>query len=91
MSGTRQILKVNADNREATFNAAYDGSYYTILGCAGDLSEWTAEYQDDGAGLPFLKKMNPNAGSKTVDEMRDRLFSVEQLFVLLFVLLRHLF
>ena len=25
----------------------------------------------DGAGLPFLKKMNPNAGSKTVDEMRE--------------------
>lgn len=41
MSETRQILKVNADNREATFNAAYDGSYYTILGCAGDLNEWT--------------------------------------------------
>ena len=30
MSETRQILKVNADNREATFNAAYKGSYYTI-------------------------------------------------------------
>ena len=25
----------------------------------------------DGAGLPFLKKYNPNAGSKTVDEMRE--------------------
>lgn len=25
----------------------------------------------DGAGLPFLKKMNPNAGSKTVEEMRE--------------------
>ncbi|MGI5977626.1 MAG: alpha-hydroxy-acid oxidizing protein [Candidatus Limivicinus sp.] len=25
----------------------------------------------DGAGLPFLKKMNPNAGSKTVDEMAE--------------------
>ena len=24
----------------------------------------------DGAGLPFLKAMNPNAGSKTVEEMR---------------------
>ena len=24
----------------------------------------------DGAGLPFLKKMNPNAGSKTVEEMQ---------------------
>lgn len=25
----------------------------------------------DGAGLPFLKKMNPNAGSKTVEELRE--------------------
>ncbi len=25
----------------------------------------------DGAGLPFLKKMNPNAGSKSVEEMRE--------------------
>ena len=25
----------------------------------------------DGAGLPFLKAMNPNAGSKTVDEMKE--------------------
>lgn len=25
----------------------------------------------DGAGLPFLKKFNPNAGSKTVDEMKE--------------------
>ncbi len=25
----------------------------------------------DGAGLPFLKKMNPNAGSKSVEEMKE--------------------
>ena len=25
----------------------------------------------DGAGLPFLKAMNPNAGSKTVDELKE--------------------
>ena len=25
----------------------------------------------DGAGLPFLKKMNPNAGSKTVEELKE--------------------
>ena len=25
----------------------------------------------DGAGLPFLKAMNPNAGSKTVEEMKE--------------------
>ncbi len=56
MSETRQILKVNAENREATFNAAYNGSYYTILGCAGDLGEWTAGYKElletRGIGTP---------------------------------------
>lgn len=56
MSETRQILKVNADNREAIFNAAYNGSYYTILGCAGDLDEWTAGYKElletRGIGTP---------------------------------------
>lgn len=46
MSETKQILKVNADNREAIFNAAYNGSYYTILGCAGDLNVWTAGYKE---------------------------------------------
>lgn len=56
MSETRQILKVNSENREATFNAAYNGSYYTILGCAGDLAEWTAGYKElletSGIGTP---------------------------------------
>ena len=56
MSEAKQILKVNADNREATFNAAYNGSYCTILGCAGDLNEWTAGYKDlletRGIGTP---------------------------------------
>lgn len=56
MSEAKQILKVNADNREATFNAAYNGGYYTILGCAGDLNEWTAGYKDlletRGIGTP---------------------------------------
>lgn len=56
MSEIRQILKVNAENREATFNAAYNGSYYTILGCAGDLGEWTAGYKElletRGIGTP---------------------------------------
>ena len=46
MSETRQIREVTSDNREEVFNAAYDGSYYTILGCAGDLNEWTAGYQE---------------------------------------------
>ncbi len=56
MSETRQILKVNADNREAMFNAAYNGSYYTIIGCGGDLNEWAAGYRElleaQGIGTP---------------------------------------
>mgnify|MGYP005896652539 CR=1 FL=1 len=56
MSETRQIREVTPDNREEVFNAAYDGSYYTILGCAGDLNEWTAGYQElleaRGIGTP---------------------------------------
>lgn len=56
MSETRQIREVTSDNREEVFNAAYDGSYYTILGCAGDLNEWTAGYQElleaRGIGTP---------------------------------------
>lgn len=46
MSETRQILKVNADNREAMFNAAYNGSYYTIIGCGGNLNEWATGYRE---------------------------------------------
>lgn len=56
MSETRQIREVTPDNREEVFNAAYDGSYYTILGCAGDLNEWTAGCQElleaRGIGTP---------------------------------------
>lgn len=46
MSETKKITKVNRENREATFQAAYEGSYYTILGCDGDLNEWTDGYTD---------------------------------------------
>lgn len=35
---------------------AYEGSYYTISGCGGDLSEWTQGYEDllakEGIGRP---------------------------------------
>lgn len=27
-------------------NEAYEGSYYTILGCGGDLNEWKKGYQE---------------------------------------------
>ncbi len=46
MSETININKVTRENRETIFKAAYEGSYYTILGCAGDLNEWTSGYSD---------------------------------------------
>lgn len=36
----------------------------------------------DGAGLPFLKAMNPNAGSKSVDEMREIIRYAQMPFVI---------
>lgn len=51
-----EIIKISADNRERIFQTAYNGSYYTILGCAGELSEWTAGYrqllESQGIGTP---------------------------------------
>ena len=36
----------------------------------------------DGAGLPFLKAMNPNAGSKSVDEMKEIIEYAQMPFVI---------
>ena len=36
-----------------------------------ELKIFAAAMDVDGAGLPFLKAMNPNAGSKSVSEMRE--------------------
>ena len=36
----------------------------------------------DGAGLPFLKAMNPNAGSKSVEEMREIIDYAKMPFVI---------
>ena len=36
----------------------------------------------DGAGLPFLKAMNPNAGSKTVEEMAEPIRYAEMPFII---------
>ena len=36
----------------------------------------------DGAGLPFLKAMNPNAGSKSVAEMREIIEYAEKPFII---------
>ena len=35
----------------------------------------------DGAGLPFLKAMNPNAGSKSVEEMREIISYAQMPFI----------
>ena len=49
-------------NKEAVFEKLDILNENHIFGAAMDV---------DGAGLPFLKAMNPNAGSKSVDEMRE--------------------
>ena len=36
----------------------------------------------DGAGLPFLKAMNPNAGSKSVEEMREIIDYAQMPFII---------
>ena len=36
----------------------------------------------DGAGLPFLKKLNPNAGSKSVAEMRELIAYAKMPFII---------
>lgn len=56
MSETTNITKVDCRNREEIFSEAYRGSYYTIIGCAGDLNEWATGYRellgDRGIGKP---------------------------------------
>lgn len=49
-------------NREAVFEKLDVLNANGIFAAAMDV---------DGAGLPFLKAMNPNAGSKSVEEMRE--------------------
>ena len=41
------------------------------LDLLNELGIFAAAMDIDGAGLPFLKAMNPNAGSKSVEEMRE--------------------
>lgn len=49
-------------NKEAVFEKLDILNENNIFAAAMDV---------DGAGLPFLKAMNPNAGSKSVDEMKE--------------------
>ena len=57
------IPTVKPWNKEAVFQKLdYIKSKKTIFAAAMDI---------DGAGLPFLKALNPNAGSKSVAEMKE--------------------
>lgn len=51
-----KITQVDRHNREAVFNAAYEGSYYTIIGCGGECNEWVKGYcgqlEEIGIGTP---------------------------------------
>ena len=69
-SSIKDMIKINGMgiptikpwNKEAVFEKLDILNLNNIFAAAMDV---------DGAGLPFLKKMNPNAGSKTVDEMAE--------------------
>ena len=60
--GGMSVPTIKPWNKEAVFEKLDVANAHGIFAAAMDV---------DGAGLPFLKKMNPNAGSKTVDEMRE--------------------
>ena len=60
--GGMSIPTIKPWNKEAVFEK---------LDILNDAGSFAAAMDVDGAGLPFLKKMNPNAGSKTVDEMKE--------------------
>ena len=60
--GRMSVPTIKPWNKEAVFEKLDVANANGIFAAAMDV---------DGAGLPFLKKMNPNAGSKTVDEMRE--------------------
>lgn len=50
------FITVTPDNRAEIFKEAYDGSYYTILGAGGEISEWidgiTLMLQEQEIGTP---------------------------------------
>ncbi len=60
--GGMSVPTIKPWNKEAVFEKLDVANANGIFAAAMDV---------DGAGLPFLKKMNPHAGSKTVDEMRE--------------------
>lgn len=56
MNDTNEVIKISETNREEIFTEAYNGSYYTITGCGGNLEEWIQEYtrllKETGIGIP---------------------------------------
>lgn len=50
------VTKIDDTNREWKFKVAYDASYYTIIGCGGNIDEWTKGYtqllEEAGIGKP---------------------------------------
>ncbi len=50
------IINMTPNNREEIFTAAYNGNFYTITGCGGNLDEWTNGYcrllKEEGVGEP---------------------------------------
>ena len=52
------------------------------LDVLNDNDIFAAAMDVDGAGLPFLKAMNPNAGSKSVDEMREIISYAKMPFII---------
>lgn len=73
MSETKEIIRINRDNREEIFSAAYKGSYYTILGCGGGLDEWTTGYTQflEKAGIGTPKQFITFRGGRYEYELRS--------------------
>ena len=60
-------------NKEAVFKK---------LDVLNDGGIFAAAMDIDGAGLPFLRAMNPNAGSKSVDEMKEIISYAKMPFII---------
>lgn len=63
---SHRIMETN----NTLFNNAYEGSYYTIIGCGGDLNDWKVGYEEllakEGVGKP--KEWHSFTGADMNDE-----------------------
>ena len=71
--GGMGIPTIKPWNKEAVFEKLDILNENKIFAAAMDI---------DGAGLPFLKAMNPNAGSKTVEEMKEIIDYADMPFII---------